>query len=311
MVFSLEKKVDLVVIGAGPAGLSSSIYAARSGLETTVLESEAVGGNMADAPEIDNYPGLEEITGMELTEKMKEHASKYVDIQEVNPVKKIEPGEVMRVESKKNSYECDAIVIATGTEYRKLGVPGEKEFAGKGVSYCATCDGFFYRDKSVLIVGGGNTALSDASHLLDLGCEVTVVHRRDELRAEQSLQKSFFEKGGEVIWNSVLEEIMGEDTVEKVRLRNVEDDSHREKNVDGVFVSIGEVPKTDLASELGVELDDGGYIKTDEDQRTNIPKVYAAGDVTGDPKQIVIACAEGAKAALSAYVDLKSPYWAD
>ncbi|KXB05724.1 thioredoxin reductase [candidate division MSBL1 archaeon SCGC-AAA382A13] len=300
---------DVIIVGAGPAGLTSGIYAARSGLETLILEKEATGGNMSDAPGIDNYPAVEEVTGMELAEKMEEHASKYVDIREIEPVEKIETGDTMRIETSENEYKSDAIILATGTEYRKLGVPGEKEFSGSGVSYCATCDGFFYKDKHVLVVGGGNAAVADASHLLDIGCDVTLVHRRDELRAEKALQESFFDKGGEIIWNSVLEEIKGEDSVESVKLRNVEEDSESELEVDGVFVSIGEVPKTDIAKSIGVELNDSGYIGTDDDQRTNIERVYAAGDVTGDPKQVIIACAEGAKAAITAYKELKNPYW--
>lgn len=307
----MGNEFELTIIGAGPAGLSAGIYAARSGLSSVILEGEVAGGTMSEAPEIDNYPGVEEIVGMELAEKMEQHASKYVDIQEVEPVEEIKKGEMFEIRASDESYESDGIVIATGTEYRKLGVPGEKEFAGNGVSYCATCDGFFYKDKSVLVVGGGNAAIADAVHLLDLGCDVKVVHRRDELRAEKAQQESFFEKGGEVIWNTVLEEIKGEEKVKTAKLRNVENNSEKEIEIDGIFISIGEKPKTGLANEIGVELDENGYIKTDKMQRTNLPQVYAAGDVTGDPKQIIIACAEGAKAALSAYEDIKNPYWSE
>ncbi len=309
MLVLSENEYDLIVVGGGPAGLTAGIYGERGGLETLILESEGVGGNMSDAPEVDNYPGVEDIQGMELAEKMKSHASKYADIQEIEPVKEISTEDKISVVTKKDNYVSEALILATGTEYRKLGVPGEEEFAGDGVSYCATCDGFFYKDKSVIVVGGGNGAISDASHLLDLGIEVKVVHRRDELRAEKALQESFFEKGGEVIWNSVLEEIKGDERVEKVTLKNVENDTTQELEIDGVFISIGEVPRTDLAEEIGVELDERGYIKTDEEQRTNIPRIYAAGDVTGDPKQIIVASAEGAKAALSAYENLENPYW--
>ncbi len=305
-----ENEYDLIVVGGGPAGLTAGIYGERGGLDTLILEGGSVGGNMSDAPEIDNYPGVEDIQGMELAEKMKSHASKYADIQEIEPVKEISTEDKIGVVTEKENYVGKGLILATGTEYRKLGVPGEKEFAGNGVSYCATCDGFFYKDKSVIVVGGGNGAVSDASHLLDLGTDVKLVHRRDELRAEKALQESFFEKGGEVIWNSELEEVKGDERVEKVTLKNVEDDTTQELEVDGVFVAVGEVPETDLAEKIGVELDERGYIKTDEEQRTNIPRIYAAGDVTGDPKQIVVASAEGAKAAMTAYEDLENPYWA-
>lgn len=306
-----ENKFDLIIIGGGPAGLTAGIYGGRSGLETLILEGEAAGGNVTDAPIIDNYPGLEEITGMNLAEKMKGHASKYVDIREARFVEKVELGETTKVQTNKEKYIAEGVIIATGTEYRRLGVSGEEEFAGSGVSYCATCDGFFFKDKPVLVVGGGNSAVADASHLLDLGCDVTLVHRRDELRAEKAMQDLFFEKGGEVLWSSVLEEIKGEDKVESVKIRNTKNDEKSEIKVDGVFISVGEKPKTELAKEIGLELDNHGYIEVDENQRTNLPRVYAAGDVTGDPKQIVIACAEGAKAALSAHEDIKDPYWAD
>lgn len=306
-----DQRYELMVVGAGPAGLTSGIYGVRSGLKTLILEEEAAGGKVAEAPLIDNYPGLEEITGMELSERMKKHASKYVEIREIQPVEKIKMREPMTIKSNEGSYETDAIVLATGTKYRKLGVPGEDEFAGRGVSYCATCDGFFFKEKPVLVAGGGNAAIADASYLLDLGCKVRVVHRRDELRAEKALQDSFLEGGGKIIWNSILEEIDGDERVKGARLRNVKDGSKREVEVDAVFISIGGLPRTDLASEIGVELDEDGYIKTDENQRTNLPRVYAAGDVTGGPKQVVTACSEGAIAALSAYVDLKGPYWSE
>lgn len=309
MIFLSETEYDLIVVGGGPAGMSAGIYGGRGGLETLILEGEAVGGNMSDAPEIDNYPAVENIQGMELAEKMKDHASKYADINEIEPVQEISMNDSVEVETKEGEYSAGALILATGTEYRKLGVPGEEEFSGNGVSYCATCDGFFYKDKSVIVVGGGNGALADASHLSDLGVDVKVVHRRDELRAEKALQESFLDKGGEVIWNSTVEEIRGEDRVEEVLLKNSEDGSERTLETDGVFIAIGEVPETELADKLGVELDERGFIKTDEKQRTNVPRIYAAGDITGEPKQVIVASAEGAKAAMAAYEDLENPYW--
>lgn len=306
----VDKEYELIIVGAGPAGLTAGIYGERSGLETVILEEETAGGTAAEAPTVDNYPGLEEIMGMELMDRMKEHASKYTEIREVQPAKKIEKGEMISVKTDEKEYASKSLIIATGTEHQKLDVPGEDSFGGKGVSYCATCDGPFFKGRPVLVVGGGNKALADATYLLDMGCEVNLIHRRNELRAEKSLQEGFLEKGGNVIWSTVLEEIEGDESVQKVRLRNLEEDTESEMEVDGVFISIGDSPRTELTSEIGIELDDSGYIKTDETQRTNIPLVYAAGDVTGGAKQIVVACAEGAIASLSAYEDVRNPYWA-
>ena len=309
MLFLSKTEYELIIVGGGPAGMSAGIYGGRGGLKTLILESEAIGGNMSDAPEIDNYPAVENIKGMELAEKMKDHASKYADINEIEPVEDVSLNDSIEVETKEGAYSAEALVISTGTEYRKLGVPGEERLSGNGVSYCATCDGFFYKDKSVIVVGGGNSALADASHLLDLGVDVKVVHRRDELRAEKALQESFFDKGGEVIWNSNVEEIKGEDKVEEVLLKNSADDSEETLEVDGVFIAIGDVPNTNLADKIGVETDERGFVKTDDKQRTNVPRIYAAGDATGEPKQVIVASAEGAKAAMAAYEDLENPYW--
>ncbi|KXB02779.1 thioredoxin reductase [candidate division MSBL1 archaeon SCGC-AAA261D19] len=305
----VDEEHELTIIGAGPGGLSAVIYGERSGLETIILEEKTAGGMAAEAPLVDNYPGLEEIKGVELMGRMKKHARKYTEIRELHPVRKIEKGDSIFVETDEKTYATDALIIATGTDHRKLNVPGEDSLEGKGVSYCATCDGYFFKNRSVLVVGGGNTALADATYLLNLGCDVTLIHRRNELRAEKALQEGFLEGGGRVIWNSVLEGIEGDETVQKVRLRDLKEDTESKMEVDGVFVSIGEYPRSELASDIGVELDDSGYIKTDEKQRTNIPRVYAAGDVTGGTKQIVVACAEGAIAALSAYEDVRNPYW--
>lgn len=310
MIF-LTKDYDFIIIGGGPAGLTAGIYGGRGGLETLILEGETAGGNMADAPKIDNFPGIENIEGMKLSERMKEHASKYAEINEIERVENLSvKEEEIVVDTKDGKYTAETILLATGTEYRKLGVPGEKELSGKGVSYCATCDGFFYKGKSVIVVGGGNSAVADASHLLDIDVDVKLVHRRDELRAEKAQAESFFDKGGEVLWNTELEEIIGDDKVEKVKLKNNEDETTEELEVDGVFIAIGEVPKNDLAKEISAELTEKGFVKTDDKQRTNVPGVYAAGDITGEPKQIIVASAEGATAAMSAYEDVEDPYWA-
>lgn len=300
---------DVIVIGAGPAGLTAGIYAVRSGLKTLILEGAIPGGQVNDAPFVENYPCFESISGKELMNRMETHASRYADIR-LERVLSMELKEKIVVAAKEE-YVSDAVILATGAFHKKLGVPGEEGFAGRGVSQCAICDGFFFKKKRVLVVGGGNTAVLNAIYLKNIGCDVTLIHRRDQLRADSHLQGEISKLGIEVLWNSVVEEIKGGEFVRSVAVHNIKDDTLDELNVEGVFVSIGESPNNELAKSIGVKLDRGGYIITDKNQRTNVPRVYAAGDVTGGAKQIVMACAEGATAALSAYMDLKSPYWAD
>ncbi len=294
---------DVVVIGAGPAGLTAGIYAARSGLRTFILERATAGGLASEAWLIENYPGFDSIEGMKLMDQIKNHALKYVNILS-EEVKNIEIGKKMTLYTDQNTYAVDAVILATGSLHKKLGIPGEAEFLGKGVSYCATCDGFFFREKKVLVVGGGNTAVTEAIYLQDIGCEVTLVHRRDQLRAENSLQKRLLRSGVNVIWNSVVEEIRGKSLVKSVLIHDLREDVLHELDVDGVFIVVGESPNNTLAKAAGLKLDGQGYVITDKKQRTSLPRVYAAGDVTGGVRQIVVACAEGAIAALSAYEDL-------
>ncbi|ATZ61010.2 MAG: thioredoxin-disulfide reductase [Methanosarcinales archaeon Met12] len=300
---------DAIIIGAGPAGLTAGIYAVRSGLKTLILEKGMPGGKANDAPLVENYPCFESISGRELMNKMEAHASRYADIKLEN-VLSMELKEKVVVAAKEE-YVADAVILATGAFHKKLGVPGEEEFAGRGVSQCVICDGFFFKKKHVLVVGGGNTAVLNAIYLKNIGCDVTLIHRRNRLRADSHLQSELFKLGIRVLWNSVVKEIRGGDFVKSVAVHNIKDDALDELNVEGVFVSVGESPNNELAKSIGVKLDGRGYIITDKNQRTNVPRVYAAGDVTGGAKQIVMACAEGATAALSAYMDLKSPYWAD
>ena len=294
---------DLAVIGAGPAGLTAGIYAARSGLSTFILERATAGGLANDAWSIENYPGFDSIEGMELMDQMKTHALKYVNILP-EEVKKIEIDKNMVLYTNENSYKSDAVILATGSFHKKLSIPGEAEFIGRGVSYCAACDGFFFKGRKILVVGGGNTAATEAIYLQDIGCDVTLVHRRDKLRAEKSLQKRLISSGVKIIWNSVLEEIRGKTLVKSVLIHDLREDVFHELDFEGVFVLIGESPNNTLANAVGVKLDKQGYIITDKKQRTNLPRIYAAGDVTGGVRQIVVACAEGAIAALSAYEDL-------
>jgi len=268
------------------------------------------GGLTATAPKIENYPGFESINGMELSQKFVEHAKKYVDLhvgEKVDEIKKTDSG--FSITTSEGIYSVKALILCTGATYKKLGVEGEEEFAGKGVSYCATCDGFFFKGKKVAVIGGGNTALLDAIYLKQIGCkEVYLIHRRDALRAEEVLQSEGKEKGITFILNTVVESINGKDAVESVVIKNLRNDEKKEMKVEGVFVAVGEEPQNEIAKKLGVKLDDQGYVVTDAWQRTNVKGVYAAGDLTGGVRQIVTACAEGAVAALSSTEVLGKKY---
>jgi thioredoxin reductase (NADPH) len=297
---------DLIVVGAGPAGLTAGTFGARSGLKTLVLEQGICGGLSNEATMIDNYPGIRNIGGMELAEKMKAHTADYAAIKELEGVTRIErgtEGKEMQVLTEKGSYLASTVVLCTGTKKRKLGVKGEEEFLGRGVSYCASCDGFFFKGKSVIVVGGGDSAVRGALYLQNLGCLVTLIHRRNELRAEQYLQKGLEKAGVRILWNSVVKEIKGDKAVSSVVRYDKASEIEDEIAVDGVFVYVGEEPANALATQIGVNLDENGYILTDKSQRTNLSRIYAAGDVTGGVRQIIVACAEGAIAATSAYED--------
>ena len=303
---------ELAIIGAGPAGYSALIYAVRAGIKTVLFDKGLGGGLVAISPKIENCPGFESISGMELAEKMKKHANKYSEInfgEEVQNISKIDDG--FKIETDKKTYNVKAILICMGTEYRKIGVPGEMELQGKGVSYCATCDGFFFKNKKVAVVGGGNSALIEAIYLKQIGCEeVYLIHRRDQLRAEKAYQDEAVKKGVKIIYQTHVESIKGKDKVEYLELHNVGTDKKSNLLVDGVFISIGEEPQNALAKQLGVKLDEKGFVIVDKKQKTSIAGVYAAGDITGGLRQVVTACAEGAIAALSSTeaVGKKYPY---
>ncbi len=301
---------ELAIIGGGAAGYSASIYAVRSGIKTIVFD-KGIGGGLGNvSPRIENYPGFESISGMDLMEKMKQHASKYTDIHFNEEVKKIEKiKDKFNIKTDKKTYNVKAIILCMGTDYRKLNAPGEKELTGKGVSYCATCDGFFFKGKKVAVVGGGNTALIEAIFLKQIGCEeVYVIHRRDQLRAEKTYQNEAVEKKVKIIYSTHVESIKGNQNVEFLEIHNVNTGEKSKLHIDGVFVSIGEEPQNVLAKELGVKLDERGFVIVDKQQRTNVKGVYAAGDITGGLRQVVTACAEGAIAALSSTEALGKQY---
>jgi thioredoxin reductase (NADPH) len=303
---------ELAIIGGGPAGYSAAIYAIRAGIKIIIFDRGFGGGLAAVSPNIENYPGFESISGMDLVEKMKKHASKYTKINFNEEVQKItKKNNTFTIQTSKDTYNVKAILLCMGTNYRKLGIPGEKELQGKGASYCATCDGFFFKDKRVAVVGGGNTALVEAIYLKQIGCkEVNLIHRRDQLRAEKAYADEAVKKGVKIIYNTHVESINGKDKVQYLEVHDVNTNNKSQLPVDGVFISIGEEPQNTLAKQLGVKLDKKGYIITDKEGRTNIKGVYAAGDITGGLRQVVTACAEGAIAALTSTeaVGKKYPY---
>lgn len=298
-------QVDLVVMGAGPAGLTAAIYAERSGLRTVILDKANVGGQVALTPVVENYPGFTSLPGGQLVEVLAEHARRYTDIHEFEEVTDIRIGRAIEVETPQAVYLARGLIIATGATWKKLGVPGENTFYGQGVSHCASCDAQLFKGKKVAVVGGGNTALTDALYLKNIGAEVVVVHRRDAFRAEKHLQDSLEQEGIEVVWNHLVTEILGDARVSGVRLASALDGTETELPVDGVFVAIGEKANTALVEAVGVVVNDYGDVVVDRQMRTNIPRVFAAGDVTGGVRQIVTAVGEGAVAATTAFADLE------
>ncbi len=298
-----EQERNLIIIGAGPAGLTAGLYAGRAQLEPLLLIGHAFGGQAATTSEMENYPGFPEgISGMALAEQMSNHATRFgaeLLYEEVTAVDLKQYPFVVHTYGP--TFRARALIICTGTSARRLGVPGEDKFIGRGVSFCATCDGFFYKDKTVVVVGGGDSALDEGLYLARLAKEVIIVHRRDSLRASAILQKRA-QSNPKVrfVWDSVVTEILGDETVAGVRVRNVKTGEESVIATDGVFEYVGLVPNTQLfVGQLA--LDEQGYIITDRRQRTNVPGVFAAGDVQ-DPwfRQVVIAAGAGAAAAIEA-----------
>ena len=303
-------EVDLIIVGAGPAGLTAAIYGERSGFRSVVLEKGVIGGQVTVTPVVENYPGFTSIPGKKLMELISAQAHNYTHIREGEDVREIKVGKFIEAITNRNHYVGKALIMATGASHRKLDVPGEVKFSGHGVSYCATCDGYLYKGKKVMVVGGGNNALTDALYLKNLGARVTMVHRRDEFRGEMYLREAVKREDIPVIWNSIITKIIGkDDELVGVKLENVGSGAVKNLKTDGVFVAIGEIPNSRLAGEIGIKLDAGGFIVVDRKSRTNIPRIYAAGDVTGGVRQIVTAVGEGSTAAIAAFEDISHPYW--
>ena len=304
---------ELIVVGAGPAGLSAGIYGARSGLRTLVLEEKMAGGTTADAPLIENYLGFERISGMDLAQKMVAHSrTQKVQINEFENVVSVDlKGENKAVTTAKSTYETKTVIIATGAHYRHLNIPGEKEFTGRGVSFCAICDGPLFAGKRLVVVGGGNSALIATLYLSSFASEVKVVHRRDVFRAEEAYVNDLKNKRNvEVLWNTEAKEIKGGKLVDMVAIFNNKSNETKDLAVDGVFVQIGEDPNSQFAQDAGVAVDRDGFVIVDRLQRTNIDGVYAIGDVSNHPvKQVGTAVGMGITAALEAYAFIKRPYY--
>jgi len=299
-----EAKIyPLVIIGAGPAGLAASIYASRYGVEHIII-GELLGGLISETHLIDNYPGIEDVSGFEFSQKLAHHAQKYGA--EIRPVRvkniqKTDAGFKLEIEDNKN-IESSAILLATGTKHRKLNIPGEVKFSGKGVSYCATCDGFFYKNKTVAVVGGNDSAAGAAVYLSEICEKVFLIYRKSKLRAENFWIKLVEENPKiEVIYDTNILEILGAEKLQKVKLDKKYKNAET-LDIQGLFIEAGSVPNLDFAADLKLEIDDDGYIKIKAGAATSVSGVWAAGDITdGSDKfrQVVTACAEGAIAARS------------
>jgi thioredoxin reductase (NADPH) len=304
-----EVQTDLVIVGGGPAGLTAGIYAARSGLQAVIVERGALGGQVATTPVVENYPGLNQVGGKALVDIMVNHALEYVKIFPGEAVMDIRHGDPMEVTSSRRRFITKVVLLATGATHRHLNVPGETRLSGRGVSYCSTCDGPLFKGKKVIIVGGGNSAVTEGLNLHHIGVDVTLVHRRNTLRAQEHLVKNVFANDIPVLFDTEVKEIRGEAKVQEVVLFNNLTEETSTMAVDGVFVAIGYDPAVELAKKTGIELTPEGFIKRDERHRTNISGIYSAGDVEGGYKQIVTAAGQGSEAAICIFEDLMNPYW--
>ncbi len=292
---------NVIIIGSGPAGLTAAIYTARANLKPLAFTGNEIGGQVSITNEVENYPGFPEgLTGPELVEKFQKQAERFgtrIEYTEVTEVDfDVQP---FRVKTYDNEYEAKAIIIATGASPRKLGVPGEADFTGRGVSYCATCDGFFFRDKEIAVVGGGDSALEEGVFLTKFANHVRIIHRRDELRAGYTLQeRAKRNQKIEFIWDTVVTEINGNGAVESIQVKNVKTGEASTLKTDGVFIYIGHYPNSHLFTDK-LEMDEHGYVITDQNTRTSVPGVFAAGEIA-DPvfRQVVNSAGEGCKAAI-------------
>jgi len=294
---------DVAIIGGGPAGLAAALYAARGGMKTVIFEKALVGGQITTTADVENYPGFEDnMSGFDIADKMRKQAEKFgTEIKQEN-IKSIQTDNFYKVvETDSDKYNVKSVILATGANPSKLGVHGEAKYTGRGVSYCATCDGALYRDKTVAVVGGGDSAVEEAIFLTKFAKKVYIIHRRDELRAVKLIQKRAFENDKiEIIWDSIVKEIKGGDFIEQVELYNKKTKETNQLNLDGIFIYVGIIPNNELVKS-DVELDEQGFILTDETMGTKVPGLYVAGDVVHKVlRQVVTAASDGATAAFSA-----------
>ncbi len=294
----------VIIIGSGPAGLTAALYTSRAILKPLVISGNQLGGQVSITSEVENYPGFPEgTTGPELVDFMQKQAEKFgarVLIDEVTQVD-LRNGSPFTVKTHGDEFETEALIICTGASPRRLGIPGEEELIGRGVSFCATCDGFFFREKEVVVVGGGDSAMEEANFLTRFAKHVRVIHRRDELRAGETLkQRAFANQKISFVWDSVVTEVLGDGQVQAVRVRNVKTDEDQEIASDGVFVAIGHIPNSALFKDQ-LEMDDREYLKTDARMMTSVPGVFAAGEIQ-DPtfRQIATSVGQGSAAAMMA-----------
>jgi len=304
---------DVIIVGAGSAGLSAGIYTVRSGLKTLVLDDKLGGGTISDAPVVVNYPGFAEISGGELAEKMLTHCKKLgAVVHDLEPVTAMNlSGEPKKVITSRATYEAKAVIISQGSHYKEIGAKGEIQFKGRGVSYCGVCDGPFFKGKKVIVVGGGNSACITTLYLSGLAAQVTVIHRREAFRAEESLVNDINMKTNvKVVWNTEILEVKGDKQVRSALLLDTKTGQTTEVPIDAIFVQVGEAPNSQIAQASGLEVDEHGYVKIDIRQQTNLPGVFAAGDITNHPvKQVGTAVGQGITAALEAYAFIRRPYY--
>ncbi|MCR8847807.1 thioredoxin-disulfide reductase [Rossellomorea sp. SC111] len=300
---SEEKIYDVIIVGAGPAGMTAAVYTSRASLSTLMLERGVPGGQMANTEEVENYPGFDHILGPDLSNKMFDHAKKFGAEYAYGDIKEIVDGEDFKiVKTGSKEFKARAVIITTGAEYKKIGVPGEKELGGRGVSYCAVCDGAFFKGKDLVVVGGGDSAVEEGVYLTRFANKVTIVHRRDELRAQKILQQRAFDNEKvDFIWNHTIKEINDKDgKVGSVTLVSTENGKETDFQADGVFIYIGMLPLTKPFANLGI-INSEGYIETNEQMETKVPGIFAAGDVREKQlRQIVTATGDGSIAAQTA-----------
>ena len=294
---------EVIIIGGGPGGLTAGLYTSRARLSTLLIESALFGGQMITTELIENYPGFPQgVTGDELSRRMEEQAKRFgMETVPQEAVKVSLEGDIKVVQTYESTYRCEALIISTGTEYRKLGVPGEKEFAGKGVSYCATCDGAFFRDSQIVVVGGGDSALTEALFLTKFVKELTIVHRREALRGTKIYQeRALANPKIKFLWNSIVQEIKGDSMVRSIIVKNVKTGEIKEFETEGAFLFVGLVPRTQFLKGI-VQMDEGGYILTNEHCETSAKGIFAVGDCRKKLlRQIATAVGDGATAAFAA-----------